>query len=255
MGWQNSKLLKVNYLKKTFNLNINNKDALLITDIQLDFLPGGTLPIKEGDQLIPVLNEYIKIFQKANAPIIASRDWHPQNHMSFKAQGGPWSPHCVQNTEGASFHPDLKLPEETIVVSKATDPAKEAYSVFDGTDLADTLKTQGVVRVFVGGLATDYCVVNTVLDASKVGLAAVVLEDATRGINVEAGDVDKALAVMLKNGAEQVTLDDFLGPVTLPADEDVEDVIADGPLSKVETKKKARMRPKGAYKQIRRERS
>ncbi len=242
------------YLKKTFNLNINSKDALIITDIQLDFLPGGALPLKEGDQVIPIINEYTKAFMKANATIIASRDWHPENHMSFKAQGGLWPPHCVQTTEGASFHPDLKLPKGTIVVSKATDPTKEAYSVFDGTDLAGTLKENGVVRVFVGGLATDYCVVNTVLDALKIGLDTVVLVDAIRGINVKAGDVDKAMATMIKSGAEQVTLDDFPEPDTLPTGEGLEEGITDGSLSKVETKKKARMRPKGAYNQIRRER-
>lgn len=241
-------------MKKDLNLNLNSKDALIIADVQNDFLPGGALPVPEGDQVIPVLNEYAKIFKQANARIIASRDWHPPNHMSFKAQGGPWPPHCVQETEGANFHLDLKLPEGTAIVSKATDPAKEAYSVFDGTDLADTLKSQGVTRVFVSGLATDYCVVNTVLDAGKLGLEAVVLVDATRGINVEPGDVDRAIDSMMRSGAKQVTLADFPEPETLPAGENAVDVITDKPLSKVDSKKKARMRSKGSYKQVRRER-
>jgi len=234
--------------------NVGNKDALIIADIQIDFLPGGALPVKDGDQTIPVLNEYAKIFKKTSAKIIASRDWHPSNHISFKAQGGQWPPHCIQDTEGAEFDPKLKLPDGTLVVSKATNPAKEAYSVFDGTDLANTLKSQGMTRVFVGGLATDYCVVNTVLDALKLGLSAVVLLDATRGINVEPGDVDRAIRTMIKNGAEQATLPDLPEPEALNGEESLAEVAGDKPLSKVDLKKRARMRPKGAYKRVRRER-
>jgi nicotinamidase/pyrazinamidase len=234
--------------------NIGKKDTLIIADIQIDFLPGGALPVHEGDQIIPVLNEYIKIFQKANAKIIVSRDWHPPNHTSFKAQGGPWPPHCVQDTDGAKFDPLLKIPEGATVVSKANDSAKEAYSVFDGTGLAEKLKSQGVTRVFVGGLATDYCVVNTVLDARKLGLDAVVLMDATRGINVEPGDVERAIRAMMKSSAQQATLADFPEPEVLVGEVSASEVIADKPLSKVDVKKKARMRSKGAYKRVRRER-
>jgi nicotinamidase/pyrazinamidase len=239
-------------LKKEWT--IGSKDALIVTDIQMDFLPGGALPVPEGDQVIPVLNEYLKTFAMANARIVASRDWHPPNHMSFKAQGGPWPPHCVQETEGARFHPSLKLPSGTLLVSKATDPSKEAYSVFDGTGLADELKLEGVTRVFVGGLATDYCVVNSVLDAVKLGFRAVVLLDAIRGINVKPGDVDKAIGAMLNSGAEQATLTDFPEPEALPAEEGAVDFMGDKPLTEVETKKRARMRPKGSYKRVRRER-
>jgi len=233
---------------------ISNKDALIIADIQVDFLPGGALPVKEGDQTIPALNEYAKIFMQANAKIIASRDWHPSNHISFKAQGGQWPPHCIQDTEGAKFDPGLKIPAGTLVVSKATNPEKEAYSVFDGTDLAETLKSKGVTRVFVGGLATDYCVVNTILDARKLGLDAVVLMDATRGINVELGDVDRAIRTMMKSGAEQAILTDFPEPEGLNGEENMAEVVGDKPLSKVDVKKTARMRSKGAYKRLRRER-
>jgi nicotinamidase/pyrazinamidase len=241
-------------LKKTLDLKLGSKDALIIADIQMDFLPGGALPVFEGDQVIPVLNEYVKIFRKTNAKIIASRDWHPANHMSFKAQGGPWPLHCVQETEGAKFHPDLKLPKGTEIVLKATDPNKEAYSVFDGTGLADKLKSQGVTRVFVGGLATDYCIVNTVLDARKLGLDVVVLLDGSRGINVNPGDVDRAMDAMMKSGAEPITIADFPELEALAGEENTAEVIGDKPLSKVETKKKARMRPKGSYKQVRIER-
>jgi len=166
-------------LKKTSILEISGRDALIVTDIQNDFLPGGALPVKEGDQVIPALNEYIKIFSKANAKIVASRDWHPSNHVSFRERGGPWPPHCVQETTGAAFSSALKLPELVMLVSKATDPEHEAYSVFDGTGLCDRLKSEGVTRIFIGGLATDYCVVNSVVDGRKKEFEVIVLADAT----------------------------------------------------------------------------
>jgi nicotinamidase/pyrazinamidase len=241
-------------LKKALDLNIDNKDALIIADIQIDFLPGGALPIKEGDQIIPAINEYAKMFNKANAKVIASRDWHPPKHISFTEQGGPWPSHCVHDTEGAKFSPDLKLPAGTIVVSKATDSGKEAYSVFDGTEFGDQLKSWGMKRIFIGGLATDYCVVNSVLDARKMGLAVVVLVDATRGINVNPGEVDKALKTMSQAGAAQVTLADFPEPEALSGVESPVDVDADKPLGAFDEKKKARMRSKGSYKRVRTER-
>jgi len=240
-------------LEKDFS--VGNKDALIVVDVQKDFCPGGALPVPRGDEVIPALNYYIKIFKKANARIFATRDWHPQNHVSFKAQGGPWPPHCVQNTEGARFHPDLKLPSGTAIVSKAMNPLKEAYSGFDGIKLASTLKKQGVTRVFVGGLATDYCVKNTVLDARKLGFKVVLLLDAIRGINVEPSDAAKAVDEMVKSGAEQGTLTDFPDPLEVPPAEDPDaERLGDKPLSKVETKKKSRMRPRGPYNRIRTER-
>ncbi|HUT16817.1 MAG TPA: nicotinamidase [Acidobacteriota bacterium] len=240
-------------MKKDFS--IASTDALIIVDVQNDFCPGGALPVPEGDQVIPVLNDYIKIFKKANASIFATRDWHPPNHISFKAQGGPWPPHCIQNSEGAKFHPDLKLPSDTAIISKATDPLKESYSGFDGTELVNMLRTQDVVRVFVGGLASDYCVKNTVLDARKMGFETVLLLDAIRGINVEPGDVRKAIDEMIKNGAEQATLENFPEPLEAPPAEDPDtELLAKKPLARVETKKKARMRPRGRYKRVRTER-
>ncbi len=240
-------------MKKDFS--VGKTDSLIIVDVQNDFCPGGALPVPEGDQVIPVLNDYIKIFKKAKARIFATRDWHPPNHISFKAQGGPWSSHCVQNTEGAKFHPDLRLPSEPIIISKAMNPLKEAYSGFDGTELANTLKAHGATRVFVGGLAADYCVKNTVLDARKMDFETVVLLDAIRGINVEPDDVRKAIAEMIKNGAEQATLEHFLEPLEPPPAEDPDtELLAKKPLAKVETKKKARMRSRGRYKRVRTER-
>lgn len=239
-------------MKKDFN--VNKTDALIIVDVQNDFCPSGALPVPEGDRVIPALNDYIKIFRKASARIFATRDWHPPNHISFKAQGGPWPPHCVQNTEGARFHPALKLPSDVAIVSKATDPLREAYSGFDGTELAGTLEKQGITRVFVGGLATDYCVKNTVLDARKLGFEAVLLLDAARGINVKPNDVNEAIAEMVAYGAEQATLDDFPDALEPPIAEGfAAELLAKKPLTKIETKKKARMRPRGRYKRVRTE--
>jgi nicotinamidase/pyrazinamidase len=240
-------------LKKT--CIVNDSDALLITDIQIDFLPGGALPVAGGDEIIPVLNEYARRFKDAKAHVFASRDWHPPNHISFKAQGGPWPPHCVQQTEGARFHPDLKLPKDTMIISKATDPNHESYSAFDGTNLADEFKMRGIKRFFIGGLATDYCVVNTVLDARKLGYETVLLMDATLGINVKFGDVERAIETMIKNGAEQATADDFPDAVdNLPVEEAEPDVMEDKPSERAAVKKKARMRPRGSAKRIRTER-
>ena len=241
-------------MEKTLNLNLGGKDALIIADMQNDFLPGGALAIKDSDEIIPILNEYAKIFGAAKSKIIAAKDWHPPNHISFVTQGGPWAPHCVQNTKGAEFNPNLKLPEGTITVLKATNPAEEAYSVFDGTGLAEQLKELSITRIFIGGLATDYCIVNSVLDARRLGLEAFVLLDGTRGINVKPGDVEKALEIMRANGAKQVTLADLPEPEVLSGVLSSDEVVADEPLGKFDVKKKARMRPKGSYKQVRRER-
>ncbi len=235
-------------LKKNVNLNITSSDALIIADVQKDFLPDGALGIKDGDQIIPVLNEYITIFKEANAKVIASRDWHPSNHVSFQAQGGQWPPHCVQDTEGAQFSPNLKLPDIVTIVSKATDPNKEAYSVFDGTGLANQLISQGITRIFIGGLATDYCIVNSVLDAKKAGLDAVVLTDGVCGIDVNPGDVDKAFEKMAANGATQVNLADFPDPEILPIQDNPTENIVDEKIVNKEIKRKARMRSKGTIK-------
>jgi|WetSurMetagenome_2_1015567.scaffolds.fasta_scaffold23346_3 nicotinamidase/pyrazinamidase len=237
------------------NYVVKNSDALLITDMQRDFLPGGALPIDNGNEIVPVLNAYIRRFVDAKAHVLASRDWHPRNHISFTTQGGPWPPHAIQETGGAKFSPNLKLPEHVVVISKAINPEHEAYSAFDGTSLAHELRTLGVERVFVGGLATDYCVVNTILDARKLGFETIVLMDATLGINAEPGDVDRAIETMLKNGAQQVTVDDFLDAVdVLPIEETQPDSLEEKPSQRAEVKKKARMRSKGSAKRIRTER-
>ena len=188
---------------------IGKDDALVIVDTQKDFCPGGALPVPEGDTVIPALNEYIKIFREAGTAIYATRDWHPSNHISFKEQGGTWPAHCIQNTKGAEFHPDLRLPKGTVMISKATDPDKEAYSGFDGTNLEKELRLKGVKRVFIGGLATDYCVKSTVLNAVKLGFETVLLEDALRGVDVNPGDSGKAIVEMVAAGAKKTTLNDL----------------------------------------------
>jgi nicotinamidase-related amidase len=235
--------------------SVDKTDALIIVDVQRDFCLGGALPVPEGDKVVPFLNEYIKLFNKARASIFATRDWHPPNHISFKAQGGPWPPHCVQNTKGSKFHPDLKLPKNTRVVSKAMNPFKENYSGFEGVELANILRKQGIVRVFVGGLTTDYCVKNTVLDALKLGFETVLLSDAIAGINVEPDDAEKAIDKMITSGADKVTLTDFIYPLELPPATNTDaERLGEKRFSKYETKKKARMRPRGPYKRIRTER-
>jgi nicotinamidase/pyrazinamidase len=234
--------------------NPTSQDALLITDIQIDFLPGGALPVENGDGIIPVINEYTDHFVASKAHIVASRDWHPTNHLSFKPQGGLWPPHCIQNTEGAKFSPKLKLPNNTIIISKATDPKHEAYSAFDSTNLETELQHLGVKRLFVAGLATDYCVVNTVLDAQKLGFEAVVLMDATLGINVKPGDVDRAVEAMVKSGAKQVIDADFAElEDTLPVEETAFDAFAKKPSMISDANRKARMRSKSVKRRLKTE--
>jgi nicotinamidase/pyrazinamidase len=243
----------VTTLSKTYNLA--SSDALLVTDMQIDFLPGGALPVEGADELIPAINDYIARFEDTPAHVIASRDWHPANHISFKAQGGPWPPHCVQNTEGAKFSPQLKFPNHTVVISKATDPKHEAYSAFDTTNLDNELRQLGVKRLFVAGVATDYCVVNTVLDACKLGFEVVVLMDAVLGIDVKAGDVDKAIETMVESGATQATVADFPNlEDRLPVSEEAPDALAEKPGLRQDGRKKARMRSKGTSKRISSER-
>ncbi|RMF86332.1 MAG: nicotinamidase [Nitrospinota bacterium] len=189
---------------------ITREDALIIVDVQNDFCPGGALAVPEGDKVVPVLNRYITLFQQAGAPIFATRDWHPPDHCSFQSRGGIWPPHCIQGSDGAAFHPELKLPPDVTVISKATSPDQEAYSGFAGTDLADQLRQRGVKTVYVGGLATDYCVKSTVLDALQAGFQTVFLRDASAGVEVNPGDCQQAIAAMKQAGATEATMDDFV---------------------------------------------
>ena len=168
-------------------------DALLIVDVQNDFCPGGALAVPEGDAVIPVLNQWIDEANARGVPVFASRDWHPRNHISFKDRGGPWPPHCVRGTSGAAFRPDLKLPPDVEIVSKAEDPDKDSYSAFGGTDLADHLRKAKVKTLWLGGLAQDYCVRASALDAIRQGFKVHLIADATRAVNVHVGDGQRAL--------------------------------------------------------------
>ncbi|MCX8188281.1 MAG: bifunctional nicotinamidase/pyrazinamidase [Nitrososphaeria archaeon] len=182
-------------------VNIVGNDALIIVDVQNDFCPGGALAVPEGDKIVPVINKYIEKFVSKNAIVVATRDWHPKNHISFKEYGGLWPVHCVQNTWGAEFHPMLKLPKNVIVISKAFKPEIEAYSGFQGTELDKILRRNNVRRLFVAGLATDYCVKATVRDALKLGYEVYVLVDAVKGVNLKPKDSEEALNEMVNAGA------------------------------------------------------
>ena len=186
---------------------IGPKDALVVVDVQVDFLPGGSLAVANGDQVIAPLNRAITTFVGCERPVFATRDWHPADHCSFRARGGPWPPHCIAGTPGAEFAAGLRLPQGTPIISKACASDRDAYSGFEGTDLADRLQSLGIERVFIGGLTTDYCVVNSVRDARRVGFAVVVLTDCTRAVDVQAGDGARALAEMRALGAEFTTVD------------------------------------------------
>ena len=194
---------------RIMKVRIGKRTALVVVDVQNDFCPGGALPVAEGDKVVPVLNAYIERFQAEGAPIIFTRDWHPADHSSFIAQGGPWPPHCVQNTEGAKFHPKLQIPPEGEVISKA-DKKDEAYSFFQGTDMGERLHERGIKRLLVGGLATDYCVRETVLDGLKHGFEVFYLDDGSKGVNVKPRDSERAVEEMISNGAKRIKLQDVV---------------------------------------------
>ena len=185
--------------------------ALLIVDVQNDFCPGGALAVPEGDRVVPVLNQYADKFAGSGLPVFASRDWHPQVTKHFQAQGGPWPSHCIAESAGAAFHPQLKLPADASVLTKGTNPTDDGYSAFEGLNdqgraLGDVLRKDDVASLYVGGLATEYCVRASVMDALKDGLDVVVLLDAVRGIDVQEGDVARALDEMMRAGARTATL-------------------------------------------------
>ena len=176
-------------------------DALLIIDPQNDFLPKGGLPIPSGDKIIPVLNQLFKLFEQTSLPVFVTRDWHPHNHCSFTTEGGKWPPHCIAGTYGAAFPNTLNLPANAQIISKARTPDRDAYSGFDGTDLKDKLNQLSINRLFIGGLATDYCVLDTVLDARRFGFDVILIDAATKGVEANPGDVSRAVVSMQQHGA------------------------------------------------------
>ncbi len=192
------------------NVVLTSEDALIVADIQNDFLPGGRLAVSNGHGIIGTVNQYIKKFTNAKRPVFATRDWHPPNHCSFEQQGGPWPVHCVAGTTGAAFSRALKLPDDVRIVSKARDRDKEAYSAFSGTTLHEQLKQLSIRRLFVCGLATEYCVLNTVKDAIACGHTVFLLQDAIRAIDAQPNDGSRAIEQMKQWGVEAVTVQQIM---------------------------------------------
>jgi len=195
---------------------MKRNSAFLIIDVQNDFCPGGSLAVPEGDRVVPVINRCIDIFSAGKLPVVASRDWHPEKTSHFSQFGGAWPPHCVQGTAGAQFHPGLQLPERTIIVSKGMDPDRDDYSAFCATDssgagLGQLLDELGVDHLYVAGLATDYCVRESVLEALRLGFGVTVISDAVRGVDLSSGDSDRAMAEMADAGAAAETSDNIPG--------------------------------------------
>jgi nicotinamidase/pyrazinamidase len=190
-------------------VRLQTGDALIAVDVQNDFLPGGSLAVPEGDAVVPALNRYLAAFDAHALPMFATRDWHPTKHCSFKAQGGIWPPHCVAATRGAEFARDLALPPTAVIVSKAATAEADAYSGFAGTELAARLRAGLATRLFIGGLATDYCVLSTVKDALAEGFGVLLLADAIRAVDVNAGDGARALAEMRQLGARLIRYEDI----------------------------------------------
>jgi nicotinamidase/pyrazinamidase len=180
-------------------IRMEKGDALLVVDVQNDFCPGGALPVEQGDAVVPVLNQLCEAARKGHIPVFASRDWHPKDHCSFTERGGQWPAHCIRHTPGAAFHPDLKLPNGTVIINKATESERDAYSAFDGTGLGERFKNAGIRRVWIGGLAQDVCVKASVLDARKLGFETILTTGATRPVDAAAGRA--ALEEMKQAGA------------------------------------------------------
>jgi len=179
-------------------------DALIVTDIQNDFCGGGALEVRGSEEIIPILNSWIRRAGSLRIPIFLTRDWHPPNHISFRERGGPWPPHCIQNTHGADFHPELFVPSSAILINKAKAPDRESYSAFGDTLLGHYMETLNIRRVWVGGLALDYCVVATALDARTLRLDVNVLLDGTRAVNLALDDGERALEKMKAAGVRLV---------------------------------------------------
>jgi nicotinamidase/pyrazinamidase len=181
--------------------------ALIVVDVQRDFCAGGSLEAPGSDRILPAVNRHIGEAQALGLPVYASRDWHPPVTTHFAAFGGEWPPHCVMDTAGAEFHPDLALPSDAIVVSKGVDPERPGYSAFDGTtpdgtSLVRDLRARGIHHLYIAGMTTEYCVRQTVLDARQAGLRVSVLADAIAALDQHPGDADRALGDMRNAGAE-----------------------------------------------------
>ena len=180
-------------------------DALIIVDVQNDFCPGGALAVPRGDEVVPVVNRLLE--QRWLS--VATMDWHPAEHSSFEPHGGPWPPHCVQHTTGAELHRELDASKVQLVITKGSNPDQDAYSGFQGTELARILRDKGVHRVVVCGIATDYCVRATAQDALQEGFEVLLLEDAIRGVEVQPGDCQQAIEELRQAGATVIVSADL----------------------------------------------
>lgn len=187
----------------------SSRRALIVVDVQNDFCPGGALAVADGDRVVAPLNELIEEFLERGQPVFKSRDWHPEKTHHFQAFGGSWPVHCVQNTKGAEFHPDLIDDMHIRVISKGLGDT-DCYSAFDETDLALQLRRLSVEEVWVGGLATDYCVKSTALDALKEGFRVKAVQDAMRAVEVNPGDGERAITEMREAGVELVNSESSL---------------------------------------------
>ena len=183
--------------------------ALLIIDFQNDFTSGGALAVPEGDDIAEPVKRLAEHFDV----IAATRDWHPPDHASFEAQGGPWPVHCVRGTHGAEFHPAMEgIPLDAVFdVGQGRDD--EGYSGFENSDLARVLREHDVDEVYVCGLATDYCVRASTIDACREGFDVTVVEDAVRAVEVNEGDGERAFGDMREAGAKVSTSDEVLASV------------------------------------------
>lgn len=190
-------------------MDIAHSDALIVVDVQNDFLPGGALPVAQGDNIFEPINRIMPRFRY----VVATRDWHPIEHPHFRPHGGVWPYHCIKETPGAQFSPKLQIEHVDDVVSKGVEPTSDGYSGFDSTDLRERLRARGIGRVFVCGLATDYCVKATALEAVARGFDTVVLTDAIAAVNVRPADEDDALREMSSHGIHFATTEQLFSPV------------------------------------------
>ncbi len=181
-------------------MTVGAHDALIVVDLQNDFLPGGSLAVTGGDRVIAPINTLMPKF----SAVYATRDWHPREHRFFQRYGGPWPDHCIAGTPGAEFDARLVRRYVDVVISKGVDPQTDGYSGFAATELEDDLRTRGVERVFVCGLATDYCVKATAIDAKRAGFEVFVIADAIAAVNLDPGDEARALDELRSAGIELI---------------------------------------------------
>lgn len=190
---------------------MDETSALLVVDMQIDFCPGGSLAVDGGDTIIPVINRYMALFGSRGLTVFATRDWHLPVTRHFRDYGGLWPSHCIQGSPGARFHPDLKLPDDVTILSKGMDPTRDDYSSFhatleSGLPLSEELGNRGITDIYICGLATDYCIRETALDAMEAGFSVTVLRDAVRGVDRAEGDSDRALAEIARTGGRLADL-------------------------------------------------